>query len=73
MKTRKQLSNNKMGRSQSKKTMVKKERVTGGKIKRNNTSSRIVTPAPTEDLDDDCGYGDEFDEVVDESALGQLI
>eukprot|EP00644_Phytophthora_capsici_P006177 jgi/Phyca11/116993/e_gw1.32.157.1 len=33
----------------------------------------MMPPAPPEDLEDDCGYGDEFDEVVDEEALGQLI
>ncbi|KAL3674490.1 hypothetical protein V7S43_000438 [Phytophthora oleae] len=72
MKTRKQSYN--AGKPQSKKAPIKKER---GKIKRKSTSNRIpgrgATPVPAEDLEDDCGYGDEFDDVVDEAALGQLI
>ncbi|KAL4099646.1 hypothetical protein PRIC1_007446 [Phytophthora ramorum] len=60
----------------------KKKHLAGGKTKQGSTLSRKpgreVTPLPVDmpaetDHEDDCGYGDEFEEVVDEAALSHLI
>lgn len=65
--------------SSSKQASMKKKNLVGGKSKRNNTTGRTpgrslpVEVTAEEDHENDCGYGDEFDDVVDEAALGQLI
>ncbi|KAG3031990.1 hypothetical protein PC121_g5057 [Phytophthora cactorum] len=72
MKSRKQPGKNKKPRVSS---TPKKKRPVGGNTKRNNTpGSGIVTlPVEVAAEEDDCGYGDDFDDVVDEAALGHLI
>ncbi|KAI9986580.1 hypothetical protein PInf_025533 [Phytophthora infestans] len=77
MKTRKQLRR----KTQSKKPRVnavdptKKKKQLRGKIMRNNTPGAGIMTLPVEITaeEDDCGYGDEFDDVVDEADLGHLI
>ncbi|KAG7381587.1 Integrator complex subunit 9 [Phytophthora pseudosyringae] len=56
-----------------------KKRPAGGKSRRkiplSSTPGRGESPLPVETAaeEDDCGYGDEFDDVVDEAALSHLI
>ncbi|KAI9986655.1 hypothetical protein PInf_025610 [Phytophthora infestans] len=77
MKTRKQLRR----KTQSKKPRVnavdptKKKKQLRGKIMRNNTPGAGIMTLPVEITaeEDDCGYGDEFDDVVDEADLCHLI
>ncbi|KAE8906130.1 hypothetical protein PF003_g9777 [Phytophthora fragariae] len=83
MKSRKQPGN---GSSKSKKPVdatIKKKRkgVAGTKSKHcgatGKTPGRGMASMPAQiqaqDHEDDCGYGDEFDDVVDEAALSHLI
>ncbi|KAE9019920.1 hypothetical protein PR001_g13748 [Phytophthora rubi] len=83
MKSRKQPGN---GSSKSKKRVdatIKKKRkgVAGTKSKHcgatGKTPGRGMASMPAQiqaqDHEDDCGYGDEFDDVVDEAALSHLI
>ncbi|ETI34317.1 hypothetical protein L914_18419 [Phytophthora nicotianae] len=54
---------------------MKKKKQVGGKPRRNNTPGCGIVTLPVEIAaeEDDFGYGDEFDDVVDEAALGHLI
>ncbi|GMF14951.1 unnamed protein product [Phytophthora lilii] len=67
-------SQTKKPRGSSKHTLTKKQkRAPGrGKCNRDNTCEAVPLSVQ-EDQEDDCGYGDEFDDVEDEVALGSLI
>jgi hypothetical protein len=85
MKPRKTLGNNagaahsKKPRVSSTKTLAKMKKRPGGKKSRSTTirapGREVGTSLGQVDAEEqeDCGYGDEFDDVVDEAALSHLI